>query len=148
MMGFLTFCQDSVFKLQVILKVKGTINQQMTCSLPVSSPPISVILLINSLVAFLCCIYLPSLCFPDFKDRGVEGFPSFFLRVEHRKLGINFLCSSLIILSMQCLCHYGSGGGRNAMISKTESVRQADEARGLGLKFAIRLQVRNYYNCA
>lgn len=29
------------------------------------------------------------------------------------------------------------------MISKTESLRQA----GVGLKFAIRLQVTNYYSC-
>lgn len=34
------------------------------------------------------------------------------------------------------------------MISKTESLRQADETGGVGLRFAIRLQVTNYYSCA
>lgn len=101
---FFTFSQDSVFKLQDILKIKCTINQQI---------------FIHHHFAFLTS-----------NTEGYKGFHH-YIWAEHRKLGINFRDQRwLIILSTQCLCHYGTGGGRNTMISKTESLRQAWDKRG------------------
>lgn len=53
----------------------------------------------------------------------------------------------LCILSTWRLFHYGTGGGRNATISKTESPRQVDEPRKDNEEFILKWKFAFHYEC-